>query len=175
MLGYSCYLTIILTSVVCLKVCRARRGWRTNGRSLEWEVWQSDLLPCVCQRTKVWSQKKKKEKEKKVYSSHIYLLYWRLQSPCRVRLQRRKEKKKKQQRNEHDDLRKIMRNIGNWSYHVVCAYIWCLCKQPENRLIRELEEKNHIFCLLLWRSFHRNLYWTGFSGPFLGTREGCNG
>ena len=28
---------------------------------------------------------------------------------------------------------------------------------------------------LLWRSFHRNLYWSGFSGPFLGTREGCNG
>ena len=28
---------------------------------------------------------------------------------------------------------------------------------------------------VLWKSFHRSLYWNGFSGPFLGTREGCNG
>ena len=29
--------------------------------------------------------------------------------------------------------------------------------------------------LELWRSFHRSLYWSCFSGPFLGTREGCDG
>ena len=27
----------------------------------------------------------------------------------------------------------------------------------------------------LWKSLHWSFYWNGFSGPFLGRREGCNG